>query len=668
MRSNCKDMNKKKIFSIVLLSLLLIFLSGCFQVEKQTTTEKQNTVETQNTTEKALNTTEKKQGTTERTQSTIEKKQNTTEKKQNTTEKQNTVKITVVDSIFYTAKTPSDAVVSGEDFITYLTLIEGYECVSCNYYSNYSFEEKDGETLLTLKNVTRPLRVTIQCKKKEIINNISFNLNCTVNYDFNGGIDGEGHTNSTLSYFLTSHQRLNTEIGTDIKKSGYVLTGWNSHPDGNGEHIGLGSRVTVQNEEEITLYAEWQKCIDDRQFLYEKKEDGTIALTGYRGSGDINPFVIPEEINGQEVTEISSSFTTNMPCQKLTAQTLVLPSTIRSVKSNSFFHSSFSELFFSDNIEEIDEQAFPYNIKTFHINAAKEPSFQSVNNSTIYSDIVDRLILNKDKRKLIFFGGCSFMYGLNSHVVEKVFGEDYVVINLGLNGDINAAFQMEIIVNYICEGDVLIHAPEPASSTQLMNVFYVNSIMFIMVEGNYDLLALADFSNNSGVIRAFNDYIAIKNKTALCTYADSRYVDFNIYGDYMEERPYDESTEIERDISYSDDTYYYMPELLMDSGMKRLVKYYDDIREKKGQVFLTYAPVNISAGKNDEIKAKGYEFAEKLEDMLSVYGYRTISSVENYMFLGRYFFDSDWHLNDIGAALRTERLIADLKAEGVLTP
>ena len=35
------------------------------------------------------------------------------------------------------------------------------------------------------------------------------------------------------------------------------------------------------------------------------------------------------------------------------------------------------------------------------------------------------------------------------------------------------------------------------------------------------------------------------------------------------------------------------------------------------------------------------------------------------MFLGRYFYDSDYHLNDLGAALRTERLISDLQAAGV---
>ena len=42
-------------------------------------------------------------------------------------------------------------------------------------------------------------------------------------------------------------------------------------------------------------------------------------------------------------------------------------------------------------------------------------------------------------------------------------------------------------------------------------------------------------------------------------------------------------------------------------------------------------------------------------------GYRVISSVKDYVMEGRYFYDSDYHLGEGGAALRTARLIEDLK-------
>lgn len=612
MQSNCRDMKNKRLSRLVVLLLALCVLaSGCAQAEQQ-----------------------------------------------------NKVKVSIVDSVLFTAENAVGNVEKGEDFIALLSLRAGYEFVSCDY-SDYKASEKDGKTQLTLRNVVRPSRVTVKCQKKEVQNAVTIDLKCAVRYDFNGGKDADGSGTRTVRYSLTAHHRPNTINGANVKRSGFVLIGWNTRADGNGAHIGLGSRVTVQNGEEKTLYAEWEKSIDGSQFLYREAAEGAIALTGYRGAGDVQPFVIPSEIDGKEVVEISSSFTTNMPCRELSSETLVLPDSVKFIKSNSFLHSAFSELYFSDNIEEIDEKAFPRNIKTFHINAFREPCFQAVNNSTIFSDNMDRLILNADRRKLFFFSGCSFAYGLDSNVVDEVYGEDYVVFNMGMNGDINAAFQMEILLAYMGEGDVFIHAPEEMSPSQLMFGYFVNSIMFIMVEGNYDLLALADFSNNSGVIRAFFDYIEIKKDADPCRYDEGRYEDFNIYGDYIYERPYDEATESERDVTYSDNAYCYAPELLTDAGIEKLAGYYDEIREKGGRVYLSYAPVNISAGTGNDVREKGYEFAEKFENMFLGYGYEAISDVEEYMFPGRYFYDSDYHLNDLGAALRTERLLADLKAAGI---
>ena len=352
MRSSCRDTKNRKLYSVIVLLLTIcVFLCGCTQ-----------------------------------------------------TERQNKVRVSIVDSVLFKAENTVAEIERGRDFKTVLSLRAGYEFVSCDY-SDYTATEKGGKTELTLKNIERPSRVTVTCRKKEFQNVVDIDLKCTVNYDFNGGTDAEGRTHCTVNYSLTEHHRPNTIAGADVKRRGHVLTGWNTRPDGNGEHIGLGSRVTVRDGKEITLYAEWKKSIDGGQFLYRQAADGTLALTGYRGRGDIEPFVIPSEIDGKAVSEISSSFTTNMPCGELTSQTLVLPDSIRFVKSNSFLRSSFSELYFSDNIEDIDEKAFPRNIKTFHINAFRKPCFQAVNNSIIFSDNIDRLILNADRRKLIFFLG-----------------------------------------------------------------------------------------------------------------------------------------------------------------------------------------------------------------------------------------------------------------------
>lgn len=575
-----------------------------------------------------------------------------------------TVAVTVVDSVFYTAEQTQGRVAYGGSFSTQLTLRRGYRFVSCDY-SDYEAEATERGVLLTLRNLKRPARVRAVCEKSPSPDQ-STPLICTVHYDFNGGIIKEsGETHRSEEYVVTQHLRPNTFNGAGLTKSGAVLIGWNTEADGSGEHVGLGSRVTVANGGELTLYAEWLASLKEEDLLTREVAPGAVALVGYRGSGDVQPFVIPCEVGGKEVAEIASSFTVNMPCGTLTAQTLVLPNTVKRVAGNSFMRSSFSELYFSDNIEEIAENAFPNNFKTYHINAYLPPCFQAVNNSVLLADNIDRLILNAEKKKLIFFSGCSTAYGLVSPAVDFEFGDEYTVFNMGMNGDINGAFQLEILLHYIKEGDVLVHAPEEMSACQLMSAFYVNNTMFVMTEGNYDLLALADFSENTGVFRAFFDYIELKKETDPCDYADGRYGDFNIYGDYICSRPYDEATEAKRDVTYSDNEYCYAPELVTDASVKKLASYYDRVREKGGKVCFSYAPVNISARENGEMEQKGDEFAAKMEGLLSVYGYTPISRVRDYMFEGRYFYDSDYHLNDLGAALRTEQLIKDLRAAGI---
>ena len=73
-----------------------------------------------------------------------------------------------------------------------------------------------------------------------------------------------------------------------------------------GDHVGPGSRATVANGGQITLYAEWAKSLNHDDLLYTLRGD-EIVLTGYRGKGDVQAFVIPAEIDGKPVVEIGGS-------------------------------------------------------------------------------------------------------------------------------------------------------------------------------------------------------------------------------------------------------------------------------------------------------------------------------------------------------------------------
>lgn len=574
------------------------------------------------------------------------------------------ISVTIADSLFFTPSVSATRVKAGDDLTVTLEMLHGYEFVSCDY-ENYSVMPVGlGAVKLTLHDICVPSRVTVTTQLRQT-DNFREEINCSVSYNLNGG-DYEGKSELTYNYTLTEHLRPNTWNGQGIKKDGYTLIGWNTQSDGNGEHIGLGSRVTVGDRENITLYAEWVKWLPEEDFLYRTHPDGTAAVTGYRGDGNEEMFVIPAEIDGYAINEIAGSLTTNIPCGKIISPVLVLPDTITSISGGAFTNSAFREIYFFDNIEFIADNSFPYNITTYHINAALAPKYQAVNNSTYYADCVDRLITTGDKKRIIFFAGCSTAYGINSPMVQAAAGEDYAVCNLGVNGDINGAFQMEVILHYISEGDILVHTPEVMSAPQLMSSFYLDGRAFIMCEGNYDLLSIPDFSESDLIFRAYMHYVTIRNNEQECSYTDGRSEDFNIYGDYIYPRPYVEENESERDVSCSANAYNFTPEMLTEDGIEKLTSYYDDAVAKGAKVCISYSPTNGSSQTDVPVEEAAEAFDKRFRTLLSSFGYSLISDYRDYIFEGRYFYDSDYHLNELGAILRTGQLLEDLQASGII--
>lgn len=562
------------------------------------------------------------------------------------------IRVTLVDSVLFTAEEPSRSVPFGGTVSFTLHMRDGYTVTGCSY-EDYEVVEQDGVCTLTLRDITHPGRVTVTAaaKPKEVNTNPEFT--CTIRYVHNDGSARE----KTESYTLSYHIRPNTMNGSGLIRDGYTLLCWNTAADGTGEDIGLGSRVTVEPGSTLTLYGKWVKWAEAKDFV-TRRQDGALILTGYRGSGTDEMFVIPGKINGLTVTGIASSFTTGMRCGTLASSTLVLPNTIVTVEDNAFLHSDFKEIYFFDNLESFGSRAFPNAIATFHINAATAPRLQKENYNVRFADNLDLIIANRDKKKLIFFSGCSMCYGLDSEMVQAAFGDEYVVINAGLNGEFNALFQLECMLPYVGEGDSLIHAPEQPNPYQFLSNKMVDSRVYCMVEGNYDLLALADFSYNAYMVESYTSYAGFRQKTDACTYADYNVL-FNNYGDYAEPRPSDESTEMTRDVSYSQ-LWGYDTALLTEENIAFLAGVYDLFRQKGAAVYFAWAPMNERSNAHEDIYAAAADYQEKLKSLLEPYGIPVISEVTDYIYQGRYFYDTDYHLNDLGMAIHTERLMEDI--------
>ena len=119
-----------------------------------------------------------------------------------------------------------------------LDLSFGFVLESVSYSGEYSVLGHTGEVWLILNNV----------KYDEAIEVNTSRCNSQIDYYTNGGMF-IGFESTPLTHMGESgtsavRERKNTERGIDsMYRAGYTQTGWNTQPSGDGEHIGLGSKI-----------------------------------------------------------------------------------------------------------------------------------------------------------------------------------------------------------------------------------------------------------------------------------------------------------------------------------------------------------------------------------------------------------------------------------------
>lgn len=555
------------------------------------------------------------------------------------------VRVTISDGRGYKATQKVYEVERGSDLEIELAYLEGYAFESCDY-KNYTIYYKDTScAVLVLNDVRYPAFINITSRTSGE----------GIYYHANGG---SFRGVSEEAFFEWSNavegRRQNTHTGENAVREGYTLTGWNTRADGTGESVCLGGRITVPKDTIVDLYAQWSQWTDLNKFHYAEYEDG-IKLIAYNG-GDVETLVLPTKIENKPVIAVDSGF-----ADKININTLILPDTLKRIEKNAFTNCKIQTLYFFDTLEYVVNESFlNVNIKTLHLNARLAPRYLRTSEVTEFADRMDRLILNRDKKKMIFFAGCSMCYGLDSELVSNAFNGEYEIMNFGTMGETHAGAQIDCIASFLKDGDVFVHAPEPAAPYQLMYSYTMEPNVFLLCEGNFELISYINMSELTGVFTAFNIFNSMRLKLEGGSYLDDSAL-HNLYGDIITERRPNG-----KDVSYDNYEYTYKLEYATPSSINRLCDEYDKIASKGAEVLFSFSPVNYHGLTSEAIEQQIWEnFETSYVTGLAVRRYRVISTAENYMFLGRYFYDADYHLNDLGVTLRTERLIEDLKNTGL---
>lgn len=554
-----------------------------------------------------------------------------------------TVRVTLVDSPYVdTPQGNTFAVERHSDLTVRLAPHTNYY-IADTTYPGAALTPDGTDMLLTLPDVAYPVRVELVCQEGDTV----------IRYEGCGGtVAGTGQTSYEALYDLTHHTRPNTSQGTDLlTREGYTLTAWSTGPDGTGDRVGLGSRVTVPKGQASTLYAVWEPWTDASAFTFTSQSDGTLLLTGYTGDG--GPVVVPQTVDGQTVTGIAAGAFAGADVTRV-----VLPPSLQTIQAGAFTGSALTELTFFDGVLEVCDASFADcpDFSTVHINAIQHPRYAAFDRYSTYADKVDNLILHQDTPKLVLFGGSGTYYSLDACTMTQELA-GYEVFNLGVNAWFNGQAQLEIMLPYFQPGDVLLHAPEMMSEYQFLarndmgiaeGKLIDDTRFFCCLELNYDLLANLDLRHVTGF---FDTFAAFNRQRQELPFTN--YTDYELYADSRGDCASARFVTVEKVGSISGEAGLNM-DLVSDETMAALDRYYDRFAARGCTVLRAFACENadgLTATDRQNIPAFAAAFAEKS-------AYPVVNRLEDVLYPTTWFCDTDWHLT-YEHAVENTRALAD---------
>ncbi len=556
--------------------------------------------------------------------------------------------ISILEGPGFTVLDNGQRVSPGEDVSFHLRLESGFSITDTSFDGEYSIQSSGRDAVVTVHGVQYPSRIQLTLSSKY----------CSITYDANGGTavttDGVRYSKN---YDLSYHRRPNTELGTDrFSRDGYTLIAWNTQPDGSGVQVGLGSRITPDSSGSLTLYAQWLPWTSAELFSYEPC-DGGIRITGC--TSDAKQIVIPGMIDGTPVVTLSTGSFSGLP-----VESLVLPATMQNVEPGAIDNCSLHTLTLFDNIRSIRDDAISGcpDFTTLHINALEYPYGYIYRRESCYADKIDLLILAQGKKKMVCYGGCSMWFNMDGPTAVRELGEEYTLINLGLNGTVSSLVQLQILTPYLEQGDLFFHTPELSSRAQLLidtDMGPEDPTLWCGLENNYDLFASVDLKTVHGALDSLCSYLEKKSGRSSYT---QRFTDDKEL-EYMDARgciPFFRGKTV-ADLSKTDRVFL-SDRFISPTAMERLEACYQAIQARGAAVCLSYACVNMDAlpaGQENNVEMMDTLFREAIEEMDGVY---LVSSLVDYLYHNEDFYDTNYHLLTIPAQENTQRWLRDLRA------
>ena len=282
--------------------------------------------------------------------------------------------------------------------------------------------------------------------------------------------------------------------------------------------------------------------------------------------------------------------------------------------------------------------------------------------------------------KVVLISGSSMAYGMDSALLSERVGMP--VVNFGLYASLGSRLMLDLSRDAIGEGDIVVFAPE--TDSQAYSLFFSARNTLQALDADHAMLFKIDSDNYPSLwgglwefCQGKLEYLRKGEKPDVSGTAMRR-SNFNEYGDLDTELfPRNGLVQKMRRLGYDNTTPIRLSASIVSDDFVSFFNEYVKEMEKKGaRVYFSFSPMNrgaivapdyvyvkgtVSFPRLTDDEVKGYADAF-LSDLEELFDCAFISDPNDYIMEPKYFYDTNFHLNNDGVPVRTNQLADDILA------
>jgi hypothetical protein len=277
--------------------------------------------------------------------------------------------------------------------------------------------------------------------------------------------------------------------------------------------------------------------------------------------------------------------------------------------------------------------------------------FQPLPGNSYDLAIIDkhRILSNTKSPKIVLAGGSNLAFGVDSAEIQNKL--HIPVVNTAVHADFGLGRMLDDISRFLNPEDILFIIPE---YEQFISAWNGSAVAYELIFNarQYQLL----WSTYYDLPDSFFSYLRTYLKIFIYNVAPNPFAysrdGFNEYGDYVKHLGFTNRPFISSENAG----------IINWTYLNNFFRFVDDFTKRGIMVMLSYPCFEEQSFHNSAALIQELDMLFRAKENLLV-----ISTPESYCYPAEYFYDTVYHLNREGRAVRTNQLILDLQASGLLT-